>query len=415
MRQNGRESNEIRTIKIQNDINDNLPAALLVSNGDTKIYITVNTVTGNDIQISGNDLSGNVHCLSWITTWLKNTLYDQFKKFNNCSLLITYTILADDGSLKATCFNGIILALAQINDDFDIKQLPVAISVGNTLNGNVKVDLENNDLATLNSALTMIVDANNQISNVCQNAASISLDAMTTLLTTGIAAAKQRRQQMTTYLQQTLMPYQNLHLDNDTVVISTHNLNKTREYRAMFAKKGLQVKTLNDFPNLPTIRENGQTFEENARLKADKIANLLNLPVLADDSGLMVDALNGRPGIFSARFAKDHDDAANNAKLLRELANIPDDCRTATFHTTIVLAKPHRPTDDLVVQGELHGFILDEPRGNDGFGYDPLFYVPKLGKTLAQLTPDQKNAISHRGNAMRKLAQIWPQWWHANN
>ena len=413
MRQNGREFDEIRSLHVQNDINDDLSAALLVANGETKVYVTIDPVASEKLQITGNDLSNSVHCLSRITTWLNDVLCNQFNKSNNCSLAITYTILANDGSLMATCFNAIILALAQSDYHFDIKQLPVAITLGNTLNGSIKVDLENDDLATLNTAITMIVEANNHISNLYQNAAGSSLNAFTTLLTAGIKAATTRRQQMMAYLYHTLMPYQDLHLDHNTIVIATHNLNKTREYQAMFAKKGLKIKTLNDFPDLPVIRENGQTFEANARLKADKIANLLNLPVLADDSGLMVDALDGRPGIFSARFAKDHDDAANNAKLLKELANVPADQRTATFHTTIVLARPHQPENDLVVQDELHGMILTAPRGNDGFGYDPLFYVPKIDKTLAQLTPDQKNAISHRGNAMRALEKVWQQWWQA--
>ncbi|MBU3851324.1 MAG: XTP/dITP diphosphatase [Candidatus Paralactobacillus gallistercoris] len=413
MRQDGHEDHAIRPLHVYSGINDKLPAALLVTTGDTKIYVAITTTTeGSQLVIKGTDLSDAPHHLTQITDWLTTTLHDQFDKVSQKALMINYVILASDGAVMASCYNAIVLALAQMSNCIDIKNFPVAMTVGNTLTGKVKVDLEARDLATLDTSLTMIAKGD-QINSIYQNVVGANVTTLTSLLTTGLVAAKARQQQMQQYLQKTLMPYQNLHLAANTIVIATHNLNKTREYRAIFTQAGLQVKTLADFPDLPSVRETGQTFEENARLKADQIANLLNLPVLADDSGLMVDALHGRPGIFSARFAKDHDDAANNQKLLTLLADVPDDQRTATFHTTIVLAKPHQPYNDLVVEGELHGRILRQPRGNDGFGYDPLFYVPRLHKTLAQLTPEQKNAISHRGNAVRALAQRWPHWWQA--
>lgn len=205
-------------------------------------------------------------------------------------------------------------------------------------------------------------------------------------------------------------PYDTQSLAGNTVVIATRNLGKAREFKDMFAAEGIQVKTLRDFPDLPKIEETGRTFEENARLKADTVAHLLQLPVLADDSGLQVAALNGRPGIFSARFAGDHNDAANNAKLLYELSDTPRDKRNATFHTTLVFAKPDQPKQDLVVSGEVNGYILGIPRGENGFGYDPLFYVPELDKSLAELTETQKNKISHRGNALRQLEKVWRDW-----
>ena len=151
------------------------------------------------------------------------------------------------------------------------------------------------------------------------------------------------------------------------------------------------------------------TFEENATLKASAVSKQTNIPVLADDSGLEVDALNGRPGIFSARYAGDHDDAANNAKLLSELAGIPLEKRTATFHTTLVLMKPDE--SKLVVNGELRGQILAVPRGNNGFGYDPLFWVPEKQKSLAEMTSEEKNEISHRGRASQKLLKVFDEWW----
>lgn len=196
-----------------------------------------------------------------------------------------------------------------------------------------------------------------------------------------------------------------------TIVVASKNPGKVKEFKAMFEPAGYTVKSLADFPSVPTVDETGTTFEENARQKADQYAKDLQLPVIADDSGLMVDALDGQPGIRSARYAGDgHNDAANNAKLLANLADVPDDARTATFHTTLVLAKPDHPEADLVVHGDLSGQITAIPRGTDGFGYDPFFLVPSLGKTLAELTAEEKNQISHRGNAMRSLEKVWQAW-----
>lgn len=197
-----------------------------------------------------------------------------------------------------------------------------------------------------------------------------------------------------------------------TVVVASKNAGKVREIGAMFAKLGVSVKSLSDFPALPTVEETGTTFEENARLKADGYAKMLELPVLADDSGLQVDALGGQPGVFSARYAgKGHNDAANNAKLIAELAGVPAAKRTARFVSTLVLAKPGLPNQDLVVSGHVDGLIVGLPQGENGFGYDPYFYLPELGKTMAQLTPDEKNGVSHRGNALRALEARWGDWY----
>lgn len=193
------------------------------------------------------------------------------------------------------------------------------------------------------------------------------------------------------------------------ILIATRNEGKAREFRAFFAPKGFKVITLNDLKNVPQITENGKTFEENALIKARALTAALKIITLADDSGLMVRALDGRPGIYSARYAGDHDDAANNAKLLRELTGVPEEQRDAVFHTTLAATSPAR--QPLVVEGEVSGLILEKPRGKDGFGYDPLFYLPKLQKTFAQLTPAQKNQVSHRGRAIQKLAQVFDEWW----
>lgn len=193
------------------------------------------------------------------------------------------------------------------------------------------------------------------------------------------------------------------------IIIATKNPNKAKEFSRVFDPADFTIKTLLDYPDFPEIKETGATFEENAKIKAHTVMEQLNLPTIADDSGLAVDALFGQPGVLSARYAGDHNDAANNAKLLSEIGGTPEEKRTAKFVTVLVFANP-KNSEDLVVRGEVNGRITNFPEGDDGFGYDPLFYVPEKGKTMAEMTTDEKNSISHRGNAIRKLEQKWRDW-----
>lgn len=196
---------------------------------------------------------------------------------------------------------------------------------------------------------------------------------------------------------------------NNEILIATKNDGKLEEFKQIFEQKGIVVKSLKDINDDVEIVENGLSFEENARLKADGYAKSIGIPVLADDSGLEIDALNGRPGIFSARYAGDHNDAANNAKALSELGGIPDEKRTATFHSTVVVRKPDG--SELVANGNLRGRILAVPRGDNGFGYDPLFFVEAKNKTLAEMTREEKNKISHRALAIEDLLVNFDKFW----
>ena len=189
------------------------------------------------------------------------------------------------------------------------------------------------------------------------------------------------------------------------ILFATGNQGKAKELKEAFKQAGvdIEIKTNADLDNPPHPIESGHTFEANAKIKAHE--------TIADDSGLIVDALNGEPGVRSARYAGEaHNDAKNNAKLLAELGGVPDEKRTAKFWTTIVVSMPGEFDKDLVVSGTCSGRILAAPRGEDGFGYDPLFYIPEKEKTFAQMTTDEKNEISHRGNAVRKLLQELPAW-----
>lgn len=196
----------------------------------------------------------------------------------------------------------------------------------------------------------------------------------------------------------------------DTILIATHNEGKTKEFRQMFQKLGITVENLNDYPDLPEVAETGVTFEENARLKAETISKLTGKMVLSDDSGLKVDVLGGMPGVWSARFSgPDATDEKNNIKLLHELAMVFElKDRKAQFHTCLVVAAPDK--ESLVVEADWDGYIGFDAKGEHGFGYDPLFLVGETGKTSAELTAEEKNAISHRGQAVKKLMEEFPSW-----
>ena len=196
----------------------------------------------------------------------------------------------------------------------------------------------------------------------------------------------------------------------DRLLIATRNEGKTKEFRQIFEQMGFEVENLNDYPDLPEVAETGMTFEENARLKAETISQLTGEMVLADDSGLMVDILGGLPGVWSARFAGvGATDLENNAKLLHELAMVFElKDRSAKFHTTLVVASPGK--ESLVVEADWPGYINFEPKGENGFGYDPLFLVGETGKTSAQLTLEEKNQQSHRALAVKKLVEVFPAW-----
>ncbi|QHS23408.1 XTP/dITP diphosphatase [Virgibacillus sp. MSP4-1] len=187
-----------------------------------------------------------------------------------------------------------------------------------------------------------------------------------------------------------------------TIWIATRNEGKVSEFREMFSKLGYQVKSLNDLAEPVDIEETGDTFEENARIKSETLSEMLQEPVLADDSGLVIDSLNGSPGVYSARYAGNHkSDADNMQKVLDELKDTPEEERTARFICVLAISRPNHKTEFL--KGTCEGEIASEPAGENGFGYDPIFYLPERKKTMAQLSQEEKSKISHRGNAIKQL------------
>jgi len=190
-----------------------------------------------------------------------------------------------------------------------------------------------------------------------------------------------------------------------TIVLATANKGKIAELRALLAATGITVKGLADFSGLGDIPETGVTFAENARLKAAAVAAATGLPAVADDSGLCVDALDGAPGVYSARYGGENaTDAVNNAKLLDALRHVPPEKRTARFLCAMAATTPDGRWAE--TQAAWEGLIAPAPQGEGGFGYDPLFLDPCLGRTAAQLTPQEKNARSHRGQALARLIPL---------
>ena len=183
-------------------------------------------------------------------------------------------------------------------------------------------------------------------------------------------------------------------------VLASHNQGKLAEMQRILGQLGVEVVLQSELGLALEPEETGTTFTENARIKAEAVMQASGLPAIADDSGLCVNWLNGAPGVYSARYGGLDDDAARYRLLLQNLRGATD--RSAYFHTAIVCAFPNG--DVLTAEGDCHGAIAFAPMGDGGFGYDPVFLVPSLRKTFAQLTPKEKNAISHRGNALRTFA-----------
>jgi len=197
-----------------------------------------------------------------------------------------------------------------------------------------------------------------------------------------------------------------------SIVIATRNPGKTAEIRDLLQDFPIQIRNLEDFGPIPEVEEDGNTFEENAYKKASFTARILGLPALADDSGLVVDALNGAPGVLSARYGgKETTDADRCTKLLAELAGQTD--RRAAFECVISIAMPTGPA--LTYDARCEGLITELPAGHNGFGYDPVFFYPPLEKTFAELNRDEKSRVSHRGKALAELklemdkVMIWIQ------
>ncbi|MEC4674006.1 MAG: XTP/dITP diphosphatase [Nitrospirota bacterium] len=189
------------------------------------------------------------------------------------------------------------------------------------------------------------------------------------------------------------------------LVLATANQHKRQELVSLLAELDVTIRTMDEFEGIPPIVEDGDTCRANAEKKARIVSQHTGKLALADDTGLEVDALGGRPGVYAARYAGEHATYADNCqKMLNELEGVPTSQRTARFLTVAAIAEPSSPVES--VEGVLEGTIAETAAGTEGFGYDPIFVVPELGKTLAELPLEQKNQISHRGKALAKAKEV---------
>lgn len=383
MRNNGRHDNEIRNVQIEYSIFNDQVKSCRVSLGITQVQVNIYNSKNLQVNILGNN-SGN---------------YIQFKEFLlrylnslNYNFIIDCHLLYDDGGVERGIIEGLNYLISKIFSNYSLLKVLKIGSDGQR----IILDLDSCEEKEFSNNLLLI---ENDQGEICSIITSGMLDSL--LFTDMIKLGEN-------YLDVGVNVDMNKELEIKTIVIATQNKGKAQEFKKLFEKDGYAVKTLLDFDNVPEIVENGATFTENAKIKANVISEYLQLPVLGDDSGLCVDALKGMPGIFSARYAGDHDDSANNAKLLSELAFVDDLDRTAHFHTSLVFSAPGK--EDLIVEGEVEGLIAKIPRGENGFGYDPLFYLPELDKTMAELSLEQKNQLSHRAVAISNLKNVWKDW-----
>lgn len=447
MRHDGRQVNDLRRIDIQTNVFKHPEGSVVISFGDTQVICSATieesvppflrgsetgwvsaeysmlpraTNTRNRRESSKGKLSGRTMEIQRLIGRSLRAVVD-LEKLGERSIIVDCDVIQADGGTRTASITGAFVALQlAINklmqtgelSENPIKEHLAAISVGILEDDSYAVDLDYIEDSACQVDMNLVMTESGRFVEIqgTGEEATFDGDQLNHLLHYGKEAIESliAYQKEALYVQNTA----NDAVADKTIMIATGNMGKAKEFEKMFAKAGYQIKTMKDFPELPEVQETGQTFEENARLKAETIANILQCPVLADDSGLTVDALGGMPGIYSARFAGEQkSDASNNAKLLHELTNVADENRTAQFHCTLVFAAP--PKESLVVEGIWNGRIARIPRGENGFGYDPLFIVDGLEKTSAELTPEEKNEISHRGQAMKKLDGLWQAWLEA--
>ncbi|MHC5248040.1 ribonuclease PH [Enterococcus sp. LJL90] len=442
MRHDGRAVNQLRPVQIKTNVYKHPEGSVVISFGDTEVicsatveekvppflkgagsgWVTAEysmlpraTNTRNRREANKGKLSGRTMEIQRLIARSLRAVVD-LEKLGERSIVVDCDVVQADGGTRTASITGAFIALSLAITKLivrgELKENPIkehlaAVSVGILPDGSCVTDLDYIEDSAAKVDMNLVMTEAGEFVEIqgTGEEATFSGEDLNTMLFYG----KQAIQELITLQKEALFTdHQGAAVDK-TIVIATRNSGKAKEFANLFSQAGYQIKTLLDYPELPDVAETGQTFEENARLKAETIAQILQQPVLADDSGLKVDALDGMPGIYSARFSGlQATDAGNNAKLLHELTEVPDEKRTAQFHCTLVFAAPYKKS--LVVEAEWPGVIGRIPRGENGFGYDPLFYLPEYDKTAAELSDEQKNQVSHRGQAVAKLAKIWQNW-----
>jgi len=425
LREDGRKFNEERKIKITKDVNIYAEGSVLIEVGNTKVICTASvsekvppflrgtgkgwvtaeysmlpraTNERNQREASKGKLTGRtVEIQRLIGRALRSAI--DLEKLGERLVTIDCDVIQADGGTRTTSITGgyvaLALAIKKLLKDEILEENPLianvaAISVGK-IDSELMVDLKYSEDSVAEVDMNVIMNKKDEFIEVqgTGEESTFTRAELNGLLDLAEASIKRIID-----LQDKVIEQENL-----KIFLATGNKHKIDEISDIFSGiENIEILSINDGIEIPEVIEDGTTFEENSKKKAIEIARFLNMITIADDSGLCVEALNGEPGVYSARYSGTGDDSKNNEKLIENLKGI--DNRKAKFVSVITLAKPNGETYSF--EGEILGTIIDNPRGNTGFGYDPHFYVEEYQKTLAQL-PELKNKISHRAKALEKL------------
>ena len=425
LREDGRKFNEERKIKITKDVNIYAEGSVLIEVGNTKVICTASvsekvppflrgtgkgwvtaeysmlpraTNERNQREASKGKLTGRtVEIQRLIGRTLRSAI--DLEKLGERLITIDCDVIQADGGTRTTSITGgyvaLALAIKKLLKDEILEENPLianvaAISVGK-IDSELMVDLKYSEDSAAEVDMNVIMNKKGEFIEV-QGTGEESTFTRTEL--NGLLDLAEASIKRIINLQDKVIEQENL-----KIFLATGNKHKIEEISDIFSDiENVEILSIKDGVEIPEVIEDGTTFEENSKKKAVEIAKFLNMITIADDSGLCVDALNGEPGVYSARYSGTGDDLKNNEKLIETLKGVEN--RKAKFVSIITLAKPNGETFSF--EGEILGEIVDNPRGNTGFGYDPHFYVEEYQKTLAQL-PELKNKISHRAKALEKL------------
>ena len=425
LREDGRKFNEERKIKITKDVNIYAEGSVLIEVGNTKVICTASvsekvppflrgtgkgwvtaeysmlpraTNERNQREASKGKLTGRtVEIQRLIGRALRSAI--DLEKLGERLITIDCDVIQADGGTRTTSITGgyvaLALAVKKLLKDEILEENPLianvaAISVGK-IDSELMVDLKYSEDSAAEVDMNVIMNKKGEFIEV-QGTGEESTFTRTEL--NGLLDLAEASIKRIINLQDKVIEQENL-----KIFLATGNKHKIEEISDIFSDiENVEILSIKDGVEIPEVIEDGTTFEENSKKKAVEIAKFLNMITIADDSGLCVDALNGEPGVYSARYSGTGDDLKNNEKLIENLKGVEN--RKAKFVSVITLAKPNGETFSF--EGEILGEIVDNPRGNTGFGYDPHFYVEEYQKTLAQL-PELKNKISHRAKALEKL------------
>lgn len=425
LREDGRKFNEERKIKITKDVNIYAEGSVLIEVGNTKVICTASvsekvppflrgtgkgwvtaeysmlpraTNERNQREASKGKLTGRtVEIQRLIGRALRSAI--DLEKLGERLITIDCDVIQADGGTRTTSITGgyvaLALAIKKLLKDEILEENPLianvaAISVGK-IDSELMVDLKYSEDSAAEVDMNVIMNKKGEFIEV-QGTGEESTFTRTEL--NGLLDLAEASIKRIINLQDKVIEQENL-----KIFLATGNKHKIEEISDIFSDiENVEILSIKDGVEIPEVIEDGTTFEENSKKKAVEISKFLNMITIADDSGLCVEALNGEPGVYSARYSGTGDDLKNNEKLIENLKGVEN--RKAKFVSVITLAKPNGETYSF--EGEILGEIVDNPRGNTGFGYDPHFYVEEYQKTLAQL-PELKNKISHRAKALEKL------------